>query len=118
MKLSDYKGAEALNVLADLIEPVGEIVSDKEILDILRKKGSNKLSAVSLAIRNHTKSVIAILAALERKTPEEYENEVTLYTLPKALLDVLNDPELAQLFTSRGQTGDAISFGSASAKTE
>lgn len=117
MKLSDYKGEEALLVLADLIEPVGEIMTDKEVLKDLTK-GGNKFSAIAVAIRKHTKAVIALLAALERKDPVEYAHEVTLATLPAKLLEILNDPELAQLFTSQGQTGDATSFGSASEKTE
>lgn len=117
MKLTDYKGEEALIVLADIIEPVGEIVTDKEFLDNL-KKGGNKFRAISLAIRNHTKAVIALLAALERKDPSEYANEVSLATLPAKLLEIVNDKELAQLFTSQGRTGDATSYGSASEKAE
>ena len=31
MKLSDIKGERALDVLADMIEPVAEIMGDKEI---------------------------------------------------------------------------------------
>ena len=31
MKLSEYQGEAALALLADVIEPAGEIISDKEI---------------------------------------------------------------------------------------
>ena len=38
MKLSDYEGEQALDVLADLIEPAMEIMADKEMAD--REKSS------------------------------------------------------------------------------
>jgi hypothetical protein len=31
MKLSDYKGEEALDVLADIIEPLANIITDEDI---------------------------------------------------------------------------------------
>ena len=36
MKLSEIKGERALEVLADLIEPVAEILGDKEIVAVLQ----------------------------------------------------------------------------------
>ena len=117
MRLSDIKGADALNVIADLIEPVGEIMTDKEILQNLRK-GGNKLTAISLALRNHSKASISILATLDGKSAEEYTRTLTVGTLPLKLLELLNDPAVIQLFFSQGQTGAATSSGSASAKTE
>ena len=47
MKLSEYQGEEALDLLADLIEPAGEIMSDKEIGDLFKK---NRFKAIGLAI--------------------------------------------------------------------
>lgn len=117
MRLSDIKGVDALNVLADLVGPVGEIMTDKEILQNLRK-GGNKFAAVSLALRNHPTAVISILATLDGKSAEEYTETLTVGTLPLKLLELLNDPAVIQLFFSQGQTGAATSSGSASAKTE
>ena len=34
MKLSEYQGEAALDILADLIEPAGEIMADKQIGDV------------------------------------------------------------------------------------
>lgn len=115
MKLSDYKGEEALEVLADIIEPAAEIFSDKEVVDGF-KNPAKRLKAVSVALRKHKKPVIALLAALERKDPEEYE--VGVLTLPAKLLEILNDKELLELFTSQAQTGDATSSASASESIE
>lgn len=113
MKLSDYKGEEALDVLAELIEPAVEIASDKEISEAI-KRSETRARGISLAIKKHKKAVIRFLATLEREEPEKYTEKINLFTLPVKLLEILNEPELNQLFFSQGQMGDATSSGSAS----
>ena len=114
MKLSEFRGDEALDVLADLIEPTYDIMSDKKLKKEIEK--GNKVKAVSLAIKGHKKAVTTILAVLDREDPKTYE--VTLFTLPAKLLEVFNDPALTELFQSQGQTGDATSSTPASESTE
>ena len=116
MKLSDYKGEKALDVLADLIDPASEIFGDKEIIDAFRN--GKKLKGVKFAIKNHKKSVIELLAILDDEDPEKYAEKINLLTLPVKLLQILNDSELAQTFSSQGQTGDATSSGSVSENIE
>ena len=113
MKLSEYQGEAALDILADLIEPAGEIMTDKEIGEVFKK---NRFRAIGLAIKNHKKAVMQILATMDGVPVDEYKCNV--FTLPVKVLELLNDPELVQLFTSQGQTGDANSSGSASENTE
>lgn len=113
MKLSEYQGEAALDLLADLIEPAGEIMSDKEIGDVFKK---NRFKAIGLAIRNHKKAVMQIMASMDGVPVDEYKCNVL--TLPVKILELLNDPDLIQLFTYQGQTGDAKSSGSASENTE
>lgn len=43
MKLSEYQGEAALDILADLIEPAGEIMTDKEIGEVFKKTDSRRL---------------------------------------------------------------------------
>ena len=114
MRLSDFKGEAALELLADLIEPAGEILSDKAVADAYR--GKNKLKAVSIAIKNHKTAVMRIMATLDGVPVEEFKCNV--FTLPIKLMEIMNDPELGLLFGSQGQTGDATSSGSASENTE
>ena len=113
MKLSEYQGEDALDVLADLIEPAGEIMSDKQIGDVFKE---NRFRAIGLAIKNHKKAVMQIMATMDGVPVEEYKCNVL--TLPVKILELLNEPELVQLFTYQGQTGDADSSGSASENTE
>ena len=113
MKLSEYQGEAALDILADLIEPAGEIMSDKQIGDVFKE---NRFKAIGLAIKNHKKAVMQILATMDGVPVDEYKCNV--FSLPVKILEILNDPDLVQLFTYQGQTGDAKSSGSASENTE
>ena len=123
MKLSEYRGEDALEVLAELLEPAVEILADADIAAAWRDKNPNKtrgqkqLKAVSIAIKKHKEAVIAILAALDHETPDEYREKINVVTLPKKLLEVLNDKDLRNFFTSQEQTKGEPS-GSASASTE
>ncbi len=103
MKLSDFKGEEALDVLADIIEPLAVILSDKEIRELGKQK-SAPIKYIKPAIKNHKKELIQVLARLENETVEEYEEHLNLITLPAQLLDLFNDPEVQSLFHSQGKS--------------
>lgn len=113
MKLSDFKGEKALDVLADILEPAVELMTDKEIIALFRS--GKKAKAVSTAIKNHKKAVISILAATEGVDPEDYQPNVL--SLPAKLLEILNDQELMSLFQSQGPE-NKTSSGSAMENTE
>ena len=106
MKLSDIKGERALDVLADMIDPVAEIMSDKEIVGILRA-GKSPAKAIKLSLKNHKRAVLTMMAAIDGEDPETYQP--SLFVLPKRLLDLLNDPEVQRLFSSQDSTSDEIS---------
>lgn len=108
-KLSEYKDEEALVLLADLIDPITDIVGDKEVVSAFRKKG--KLHGAKLAIKKHTKSVFKCLAILEQVPVEDYH--CNIITLPKTILDIINDTDLIDFFNSQSQQMDAESSGSA-----
>lgn len=117
MKLSDIKGEEALDVLADLIEPVAMMLADGKIQKIYNS-GQPKILLVKHIIKNHKKQVIEILAILERKDPKEYEKEVNLLSLPIKLLELLNDEDLVSVFQSQVQNMGQTSSGPVMENTE
>ena len=108
MKLTDYKDEEALDLLANLIEPASEILSDEEVRKA-SEEGKNA-RAVALAIKNHKESVMAVLAAIDGVPVEEFHCNVL--TLPLKLIELLNDPNVGQLFTFAGQTEEEKPSGS------
>jgi hypothetical protein len=112
MKLSDIKGDEALDMLADLLEPIVEIATDKEITGNM---GKDNMKAVKVAIKNHKEAITAILAILNKENPKTYKP--SLLELPAMLVDVFNDEELIRLFQSQVQIPQTSS-GLATENTE
>lgn len=98
MRLSDIKGDEALDMLADLLEPIVELATDKEITGNM---GKDNMKAVKVAIKNHKGAITTILAILNKENPKTYKPN--LLELPAMLVDVFNDPELIRLFQSQVQ---------------
>lgn len=98
MRLSDIKGDEALDMLADLLEPIVELATDKEITGNM---GKDNMKAVKIAIKNHKGAITTILAILNKENLKTYKPN--LLELPAMLVDVFNDPELIRLFQSQVQ---------------
>lgn len=94
-KLSEIKGEEALDVLAEIIEPAAEIFTDENVKNALKAE-NNKAKAAKIILKDHNKAVLTLMAALEGVPAEEYQP--TLFALPSLILGVLNDPELNSLF--------------------
>lgn len=110
MKVTDIRGEDALDVLADMIDPAVEIMQDEEIAEAA-KADAPKLKIVKLALKKHKREVIELLAALEMQTPEEYAKGVNVLTLPFKVLEILNDPDVMSLFTSQAQTEESVTSG-------
>ena len=97
MKISELKNEEALDFLADIIEPASEIMVDPQLKELIKSK--NKGAIIKILIKNHKKSIIEILARLDNVPVDEYE--VSIFTLPQKILDLVNDKELVDFFTSQ-----------------
>lgn len=113
MKYKEFEGEKALDVLADLIEPAAEIMSDDKVAKNAR--AGNRMAAIKAAIKDHKKSVIYMLAVLNDEDPATYKPK--LLTLPIMLLEILNDPDIADLFTSQSQNVAGTASGSATEST-
>lgn len=92
-KLSDIKGEEALDVLAEILVPITAIANDEEV-----KKGfeTNIAMCVSIALKKYKSEVMGILAAIDGVEKEDLD--IDLVSLPAALLEVLNEPLVQELF--------------------
>lgn len=94
-KLSEIKGEEALDVLAEIIEPAAEIFTDEKVKAALKGENS-KMKAAKVILKDHKKAILTIMAALEATPAEDYKPSI--FALPSIILGVLNDPELNSLF--------------------
>lgn len=118
MKLSDYKNEEAIDLMADIIEPFTKIFSDKRVKTAAKGKDGdrNMLAAIKVALKHHPKEVVQILARIDSVPVEEYE--IDALTLPFKVMELLNDPALKSLFPSAEKSGVSTYSGSATENTE
>lgn len=114
-KLSEIKGEAALDVLADIMGPAVEIISDPEVKKAFRAK--KKVEGIALAIKRHKKAVIAVMAAINQQTVEEFIGSVNIVTLPATVLELMSDPDLASLFSLRSPKKAETASGSATENT-
>lgn len=114
MKLSQFKNEEAIDVLAELMEPFASIVTDERFRELFQKKTPN-IKVVQFLLKEHKQEVIDVIAILHR-TPADKLN-FNIATLTKDLVELLNDDEIMAVFRSQGQTMEASST-SATENTE
>ena len=97
MKLSNLRGEDAIDTMADLIEPITEIASDKEFEKLYKSKPL--LFSVKHCLKHHKKSVLEILAIMNCEDPDYFEPK--FWEIPKMIFDVLDDENVKALFTSQ-----------------
>ena len=106
-KITDIKGEAALDVLADIIEPVGVIMTDPKVQEIVKEK--NKLALVALILKEHKKPIIEIMATLDGVSVKEFTKNMNILTLPYKVMELFNDKDLISFFTYAGSMEDVIS---------
>ena len=116
MKLSEIKGEKALEVLADVLEPLMRIMADKDIKKAYQGENTNKIKFIQTLLKTHSKDVIEIMAILDGADPKTYE--INLLSLPAKLLEIINDPIMQDLFSSQAQNDTGTSFGLAMEDTK
>ena len=113
-KISELKGEEGLDVLADILEPASEIMTDKEFIALWRQ--DKYMKAISKAIKNHKKAVLEVLAVMDGEDPATYQPPFV--SIPIKLIEILNDPDVNTVFSAQGQMQDESASGSATVNTE
>lgn len=110
MKLSEIKGERTIDVLADITAPIIAIASDEQASRIFRREKCPEgmepsafmlqriREALPPLLKDHKAEIIAIMAALEGVTPEEYAESMTLASLVSSLFEMLTDEELLAFF--------------------
>lgn len=114
-KLSEVKNEDALELIAEVIDPLSSIIGDPAV-KAMRSNKASKLDIMKWVLKDHPQEVLAVLAALDGEAVEDYE--ISALELPMRVLEILNDKELISLFTSQGQMTEKTSSGSATENTE
>lgn len=98
-RLSDYKGEEAIDLWADLLEPLTVIFSDKELIENI-KSGKAKMLIAKDVITAHKKEAEEILLRID-PTPLDGMNIIT--RLIAILVDIGDNEDIKPFFGSAVQ---------------
>lgn len=113
-KLSDYKGEEAIDLWADLMEPMANILADKEVAQIMQSK-KPPILIVHKILKTHKKEALEMLIRID-DTPINGLNAVT--RLLSLLGEIMEDETAKSFFGMQGQKTVEKSSGSDMENTE
>lgn len=114
-RILDARGDEALDVLSDLLGPVGEIASDPEISGMMKTGGGGSMMDLARAVlKNHKAAAIEIMAIDDGKTVDEERGMLSVLTIPARLLKLFSIPAVRDLLFGAAE-GKTSASGSSSA---
>lgn len=130
MKLSDIKGDRVLDVIADIINPIANMVQDKDVAAMFEREAvpdgmeardffaKRMCKGLPVLLKSHKADIVAIMAAIEGVTPEQYAASLDFPKLFTDVMELVTDDAFLN-FLSSSETGkDAGAPGSASANFE
>lgn len=130
MKLSDIKGDRVLDVIADIIAPIANMVQDKDVAAMFEREAvpdgmeardffaKRMCKGLPVLLKSHKADIIAIMAAIEGVTPEQYAVSLDFPKLFTDVMELVTDDAFLN-FLSSSETGKgADAPGSASASSE
>lgn len=119
LKLSEIKGDNAIDVIADILDPVAVMLADKEVEKTIKSQVPVIVKA-QVILKRQKKAILEILAILNQVDPKEFNP--SLIELPVMLMSVIQDieahPELKILFQSQGQMTTSVSSGAVMEPTQ
>ena len=113
-KLSDYQGNDAIELWADLLEPVALIFADKEIKELAQSKKA-PLYIAKEALKSHPKEITEILLRID-DTP--IDGLTVIKRLVNLIKELMESSEAKSFFNLQGQKSEDESSGSAMVSIE
>lgn len=126
MKLSDIKGDRVLDVIADIIDPIANMVQDKDVAAMFEREAvpegmeardffaKRMRKGLPILLKGHKADIIAVMAAIEGVTPEQYAASLDLPKLFTDAMELVTDDALLDFLSSSGTGKDADAPGSVS----
>ena len=110
MRLSEIKGADAIDVIADIIDPVTKILADEEIKKVVQSK-KPALEITKVILKRQKEAILEVLAIINMEDPKAFKP--SLIQLPIMILqlvqDIKDNEELMHLFQSQEQMMGGVS---------
>lgn len=118
-RILDARGEDALDVLAELLGPVGEIASDPEISGMMKTGGGGSMMDLARAIlTSHKTAAIEIMAIDDGKTVEEERKLLSVITIPARLLKLFSIPAVRDLLFGAAEGKTSASGSSSASESE
>ena len=111
MIISEIRGEAAVNLLADLIEPVTAIATDKAITELRNGGETSAVQVAKVAVKRHASDVVEILAACNGVKKEDYNGNII--DILHEFVELINDEEIMNFFGFVWQTAEGKTSGSA-----
>lgn len=130
MKLSDIKGDRVLDVIADIIDPIANMVQDKDVAAMFKREAvpdgmeardffaKRMCKGLSVLLKSHKTDIIAVIAAIEGVTPEQYAASLDFPKLFTDVMELVTDDAFLDFLSSQETGKGADAPGSASANFE
>lgn len=127
MRLSDIQGDRVFDVIADIIDPIANIAEDDAASALFKREKlpegvtakefmtQRARKALPALFKNHKGDIIAILAAIEGVSTDDYKGALNLVKLMRDTAELLTDDAFTALFLSAQSEN---SSGSAQENTE
>lgn len=112
MRLSEVKGPQAIEVIADLVEPVAEIAQSDGFKGMFEKRElpegmeptefflSRVKASLPKLLKENEPQLVAILAAVNGKEPKEYEADMTPYSVLADAMALITDKAFVDFLSS------------------
>lgn len=130
MKLSDIRGDRVLDVIADVIDPIANMVQDRDVAAMFKREAvpegmeqreffaERMRKGLPVLLKGHKADIIAVMAAIEGVTPEQYAESLGFPKLFTDVMELVTDDAFLD-FLSSSETGKgADAPGAASASSE
>lgn len=114
MEFKEYRNEDAIDMLADLIDPATTILQDKDLALAAKKGGTFKLA--KLVMKKYPKELLEILARVDGADVNNYS--ISAPQILMKLIKLMNDEDMMYFFGLAGQSESKGSSGSATANTE
>lgn len=101
--MRELSNEEALDLFADLMEPVAEILTDEEVK---KAYGEKPIKGIKVAIKRHKRTLVSCLAMIDGVPEKNYQ--VNVLTLPVKILGLINNPDMQPLISELFQLQDQM----------
>ena len=130
MRLSSIKGDRVLDVIADIIDPIANMVQDRDVAAMFKREAvpdgmdargffaERMRKGLPALLKGHKADIIAVMAAIEGVAPGQYAESLDFPKLFTDVMDLVTDDAFLDFLSSQGTGKGAGAPGSASGSSE